>query len=100
MVDKRFIDTPILNEQFRAVPHASGEDNFALEENAVKAVFKISTDTNVNGKVLRDIGEKEAECSQEIDRCFDLGYDDFAEGDPFKMFQEIALRDDKQQSKI
>ena len=67
MVDKRFIDTPILNEQFRAVPHASGEDIFALEENAVKAVFKISTDTNVNGKVLRDIGEKEAECSQEID---------------------------------
>jgi hypothetical protein len=34
------------------------------------------------------------------DGCFDLGYDDFAEGDPFKMFQEIALRDDKQQSKI
>lgn len=47
--------------------HASGEDNFALEEDAVKAVLKISTDTNVNGKVLHDIREKEAEYNQKVD---------------------------------
>jgi hypothetical protein len=45
----RFIDTPILNAKFKAAMLASGADVFALEEDAVKALLKISTDTTVHG---------------------------------------------------
>jgi hypothetical protein len=44
----KFIDTPILGEKLKAALLTNGEDVWA-RENAVKAAFKICTDTSVHG---------------------------------------------------
>ena len=48
----RYIDTPILGVKLKAALLASGADVWGREEDAVKAVFKICTDTSVHGVSL------------------------------------------------
>ncbi|KAH8695620.1 hypothetical protein BGW36DRAFT_429489 [Talaromyces proteolyticus] len=83
-----FIATPILKDSFvestRRQFEAKGVD-FALAEDAVSAVFRLVTDTSINGRTLGIVPRQLSSSGY-----MDLNHDDYNESDPLYNLQIVA----------
>ncbi|KAJ0419716.1 hypothetical protein BJY00DRAFT_313862 [Aspergillus carlsbadensis] len=80
-----YVRTPILPEAVQRYLDGKGV-GFALVEDACKAMLRIASDHDINGRCFGIVPRKEAP-----EGYMDLDHDDYKEGDVLKAWQEIVL---------